>query len=131
MKSFNYKKIINLSETDSAGIVYFAKFFDIAHECFEAYLNTNDISLSKILFNLDFLLPITSANCVYKKPLRLSEAVSINLEINKTSDHSISSKYQILNSNNEISAEVELKHTFVSKTSWKKIPIPAEFVVLL
>jgi 1,4-dihydroxy-2-naphthoyl-CoA hydrolase len=131
MESFQCQRTIYLADTDSAGVVYFARFFELAHECFENYLNEHKLQLSKILLELNFLLPITSANCIYKKPLKLSEIATIILKLERASEHTIATKYEILNQNKELCAEVELKHTFVSKTDWKKAQIAEQFKKLL
>lgn len=131
MTSFNFKRQIFLQDTDCAGIVYFAKFFDFAHEAFEAYLQEQDLPLVKILNELPFLLPITNATCSYKKPLKVSDCITIDLEMQRLSEHSIKTSCKIKNQESLEVAIVQIEHTCVSKDTWKKISIPAEILSML
>ena len=57
---YKYKTVIRLRHTDSAGIIFFVSLFDLAHECYESFLDP-DFSLTSVIEQGEILMPIVHA----------------------------------------------------------------------
>lgn len=131
MAHFESHILVTLSDTDAAGVVYFARFFDIAHRAMEEYFASRDLSLGAILRERDYLLPITSSSAEYRRPLRLSDQARVSGAFTLDSESSYSLLFELFTPKDELSAKVGLTHTCIDKTTWKRRALPEEILGIL
>ena len=128
MKQFSSDRIVFMADTDAAGIVYFTRFLEFAHEAFEKFLMENKIGVRSMLEGADYISPITKAECVYKKSARLEDYLKIEGILELSGASSIKVVSSISNIKHDyVTAITTIEHTFISKKDWKKIDVPIEF----
>ena len=93
--SFSYHRTIYLSDTDAAGVIYFANALNICHEAYEAWLAEIGIDLRKMLTEQIIVIPIVHADIDFLRPIFYGDQLQINLELKLIKDTEFMINYQI------------------------------------
>ncbi|MBE9014300.1 acyl-CoA thioesterase [Pseudanabaenaceae cyanobacterium LEGE 13415] len=90
--AFTYSRSIHFSDTDAAGVVYFANVLKICHEAYEASLVASGIDLRSFFSGQDIAVPIVHAEVDFFKPMFCGDQITIALTPNllKPSEFEIS-----------------------------------------
>lgn len=123
MPPFTYPSIVRLHLTDAAGILFFANYFVLAHEAYEAFVTSRGFSFRQILDSEPFMVPIVHAEGDYQAPLRVSDVITITVRLEKLGDTSYTLGYTIADSTGKSVAELKTVHVLVSKSAFEKIPL--------
>jgi 1,4-dihydroxy-2-naphthoyl-CoA hydrolase len=120
---YKYQTVIRFRQTDSAGIIFFASLFDLAHDCYESFLDP-DFSLASVIGQGEILMPIVHAEADYNSPIKLGDKFTIEMNLNKTGTSSFELGYAFRNESAKIAAEVRITHVVLQTNTWKPIEIP-------
>lgn len=123
MATQEYKTKIRMHQTDSAGVVFFANLFVMAHDCYESWLEQYT-SLSEIL-RQDIQIPIVHAEADYRLPIHLSDQVRIDLALAQKKSTSFSLQYTFTNADGEETAGVQTVHVVINSHTRKPIELPS------
>jgi 1,4-dihydroxy-2-naphthoyl-CoA hydrolase len=115
---------VRLPDTDAAGILFFGNYFRLAHDAYEAFMESIGFSLRHIIREADFLVLIAHAEADYEKPLRLGDKVTVELVIESVRQTSFVLSYSLKDAQNDVAAKVQTVHVTVEKKSGDKIPLP-------
>jgi 1,4-dihydroxy-2-naphthoyl-CoA hydrolase len=124
--AFKYRTSIRLHDTDAAGHLYFASYLRLAHEAFEAFLDSADIGLGYILRESDYLMPVVHVEADYKRSIFLGEPVDVLVKASHIGKTSFSISYEFSEGDGEEVAAAKIIHVVVDKESREKRPIPKE-----
>jgi 1,4-dihydroxy-2-naphthoyl-CoA hydrolase len=124
---FNLKRKINFYDCDPAGILFYARLFEINHSVYEEMINSFKLKES-YWFNDKFVVPIIKTDGAYFKPLKGGETVSINLSVTLLKENSFELTYEWTDEAGDIAAKARTVHVFVDKKRWKKIPIYEDII---
>ena len=124
---FKVKKRINFFDCDPAGILFYAKLFEINHSVYEEMIDSFNLKI-KYWANDEFVVPIIKTDGAYFKPLKAGETVSINLTVTLKKENSFELTYEWIDKSGELAAKARTVHVFVSKKNWVKIPIYGEII---
>jgi len=103
------------SETDQMGVIYHGNYFSYFEVARTSLFETLGYSYRRIEEE-GIILPVTEANCRYKKPIKYSEKILIKAEVDFIKRVTIGFKYTIYRkSDQEILATGFTHHGFVSK----------------
>lgn len=119
---FTIKRKINFYDCDPAGILFYAKLFEISHSVYEEMINSFNLQ-KNYWINDEFVVPIIKTDGAYFKPLRAGEKVSINLTVTLRKENSFELTYEWIDKSGELAAKARTVHVFVDKKRWVKIPI--------
>ncbi|RME93785.1 MAG: acyl-CoA thioesterase [Candidatus Hydrogenedentota bacterium] len=122
MSIFKTKKIVRLSHTDAAGVLYFSRIFDLMHEAYEDLLLEKGISISELLKHDLYTFPIVSAHADYKRPIVVGDDLTFQLAP-KARSTSFEIAYHIFRKT-ELVAEAHTVHVCLSKLTRRPVPIP-------
>lgn len=128
--SCTYYRTVRLSDTDAAGVVFFAKLLSICHEAYEESLLLAGIDL-KLFFRDSFTaIPIVKANINFFRPIFAGDKLLINLIPQLLNDNEFEIYYSILfaKSTRECIAKANTKHVCINPTSRTKIKLPQAIV---
>jgi 1,4-dihydroxy-2-naphthoyl-CoA hydrolase len=123
---FTLESIIRLHQADAAGIVFFANYFEIAHDAYEAFMQSIGFGFQHVINKTDFLLLIAHAEAHYRKSLVPGEQVRVQLRTEKIGRTSYVLQYTILDAAGDEVCTVRTVHVAVDKKSGEKIPLPAD-----
>jgi 1,4-dihydroxy-2-naphthoyl-CoA hydrolase len=121
---FQTDKTIRLHHTDGAGVIFFAQLLVLAHECYEAFMDTV-LPLRTILDQGQILMPITHAEADYQKPIRVGDCLTVTVTLGSQTDHSFTLNYVFKRDNQQV-ATASTRHVVVCADFSGKAKIPAE-----
>jgi 1,4-dihydroxy-2-naphthoyl-CoA hydrolase len=121
---FQTDKTIRLHHTDGAGVIFFAQLLVLAHECYEAFMDTV-LPLRTILDQGQILMPITHAEADYQKPIRVGDCLTVTVTLGCQTDHSFTLNYVFKRDNQQV-ATASTRHVVVCADFSGKTKIPAE-----
>ena len=122
---------ILLRDTDAAGIVFFASYYAMAHECYEMALSAHGLHLGELLNR--YMLPIAHSEANYFYPLRLSQSIQLQMGYEKKSERSFTLKYRFILLEDPLSPKLcaELKTVHVHVVNGKSASLPTEIISFL
>ncbi|MER3433583.1 MAG: 1,4-dihydroxy-2-naphthoyl-CoA hydrolase [Leptolyngbya sp. ERB_1_1] len=111
--AFTYSRSIRFSETDAAGVVYFANVLTFCHEAYEASLTESGIDVRSFFSGQEIAVPIVHAEVDYFKPMFCGNHIMISLvpSLLRSSEFEIS--YQLFNSSQSI-AKALTRHVCIN-----------------
>lgn len=121
---YRIENSVKLTDTDAAGILFFANYFRLAHEAYESFMDSIDFGLSVILDESDFLLLIAHAESDYKESLRLGQQYSIEISVENIGSKSFRLMFEFLNGSDVSIATVSTIHVAVDKATDQTISLP-------
>ena len=124
---FTVKRRINFFDCDPAGILFYAKLFEISHSVYEEMINSFDLKIN-YWTNDEFVVPIIKTDGAYFKPLRSGETITINLSVTLRKENSFELTYEWIDNSGELAAKARTVHVFVDKKRWKKISLYEDIV---
>jgi YbgC/YbaW family acyl-CoA thioester hydrolase len=116
---FKAKKKINFYDCDPAGILFYAKIYELCHSVYEEMIQSFNLE-ENYWTNDDYVVPIIHSEANYKKPLLYNFFVEIELSVKSISTSAFKLFYSCKNEAGEVCVEVETTHVFVNKKTWKK-----------
>ncbi len=122
---FTYETIVRLQHTDAAGLIFYARVFDLAHAAYEAFLDELGHPLPTALSIHPVVLPIAHATADYRAPLRLNDRLRIELWVETLSRRSFELRYRFLRADGELAAGVRTIHVAVDSQSGDSTELPA------
>ena len=127
-KTFSFDKTIHLSDTNTFGSVYFAKFFEFqgcAREEFLKYFMGQDF---KYFLDCNFGIHTVNASCKYKKQLMVFDEISVQLQVTHIKRAKFRLSFQT--KNNATGECVATGEQWIGFTSKQGKPIPIPNIVL-
>jgi len=112
------KKKINFYHCDPAGILFYARLFEICHSVYEEMINSFDLE-ANFWQNDDYVVPIVKCEAGFFKPVRPGEEVTVELFVSQLRETSFELSYEIKNENDVSVASAKTVHVFVDRKIWK------------
>ena len=126
---FSYQTRLRLRHTDAAGVLYFARQFDLIHEAYEAFLEHIGWSLNHMLTKEPVFVAIIRAESDYRVPLRLGEDLVIELMVGRVGHTSYVIDYDIFrrsaDQRRELAGTAKTVHVAIDHTVRKKTTLPS------
>lgn len=122
---FSVKKRISFYDCDPAGILFFARVYEICHSAYEEMIRSFNLR-EDYWTNDNFVVPILKSEASYHKPIKYGEMITIEMITGNLRDSSFELNYEIKNEQNEACTKVKTVHIFVDKKSWKKTNLVKE-----
>jgi YbgC/YbaW family acyl-CoA thioester hydrolase len=116
---YTSKRKINFYDCDPAGILFYAKIYELCHSTYEEMIKSFGLK-ENYWTNEDYIVPIIHSEAAYHKPLVYDSFVEIQLTVSSISKSAFKLAYACKNENGELCVEVKTTHVFVDKKTWKK-----------
>jgi len=116
---FIHKIRINFFDCDPAGILFYARIFQICHSAYESMISSFHLK-EDYWNNTEYVVPISSCEAKYMKPIQYDETITLELTIVQLRNSSFELAYICKNKNEEVCAQVKTIHVFVDRKTWKK-----------
>ncbi len=128
---FIYKRVIRFSDTDAAGVVYFANVLSICHEAYEASLVATNINLKLFFSNTTAAIPIVHASIDFLRPLFCGDEINITVQPQQLSINKFEIDYQVLGLNEQLMAKAFTRHVCINPVSRNKQELASEVMLWL
>lgn len=125
--TFIHQRRIYLSDTDAAGVVYFARGLDICHQAYEESLGSMGISLKQMIVAGEIALPIVHGEIDWLRPLFCGDQVQINLNPSLVNSSEFAIAYQIFLVDNleQVVVNAQTRHVCINPQFRRRIDLPA------
>jgi 1,4-dihydroxy-2-naphthoyl-CoA hydrolase len=122
-----FETTIRLQHTDAAGVVFFARYFELAHAAYEDLLDAIGHGFPPDLGSVSILYPIVHAESDYRAMLRLGDHLRIEVTVPKVKSRSFSLAYRFVRADGEEVATLGTVHVAVDKAAGKSTRLPDAF----
>ena len=92
---FSYRFDVRLHDTDTAGVMFFAHLLRHAHDAYEAFLASRDISLATLIED-GVQLPIVHCDADYRGAMRLGDTITVTPALAKLGGRSFTLRYRFI-----------------------------------
>ncbi|OFZ19562.1 MAG: hypothetical protein A2Z20_08345 [Bdellovibrionales bacterium RBG_16_40_8] len=116
--------LINFRDADPQGILYFARTYDLAHNCLEAFWAQTSLGWNFWFKNPEFAVPLRHSNCDYLHAMPAGETFNAQLAVAKIGESSVEFICKFTKKNGSICAQVSTTHVFVDRKTFTKISVP-------
>jgi YbgC/YbaW family acyl-CoA thioester hydrolase len=117
---------VRLQHVDAAGVVFFARYFELAHEVYEEFLEDLGHGIAAAIDKGEIIIPIGSAEARYLKPLRHGETITARLKLIDLRGSSFAVVTSFFGVANDARAVITTGHVCVSQASFKPTPLPED-----
>ena len=117
---------IKFSQCDPAGILFFARIFEITHDLYEEWIHQIDISYQDWFQSKDWAIPIRRCEANYLKPMFAGQTYEIQLQAERLGKTSFTLKW-IYKKEEKVHCEVLTTHVFLNKKTQQSMKIPDKF----
>ncbi len=120
---FEFETAIRMYHTDAAGVIFFSRLFDLAHDCYEAFLDSR-LPLASIVAGGDYLVPVVHTRADYRKPMMLGDRFTVRMTMSKLGNRSFELSYVFVDKEGAAAAEVHTTHVTVDASTRTATAIP-------
>ncbi len=117
---FKYKKKINFFDCDPAGILFYARVYELCHSAYEAMIESFNIE-EDYWRNENYIVPIISSEASYHKPIKYADEITVEVKVSQLKKSSFELEYKCKNEKGENCVNVKTVHVFLNKKLWTKI----------
>lgn len=131
--AFSYCRNIYLSDTDAAGVIYFAQGLSICHEAYEEWLKSLGLSIQQMLTEKKIALPIVHGEIDFFQPIIWGDSLKIKLEIQEVKENKLAIAYTIFKSASpdKLLAKASTVHVCIDPQTRQKAILPDRILALL
>lgn len=119
-----FETTVRLQHTDAAGVVFFARFFELAHVAYEDMLACIGQPLPRDLGKAPLILPIVHADSDYRSSLRLGDRVSIEVDVREVKSRSFTLGYRFVDADGTEAARLTTVHVAVDPATSRSTRLP-------
>jgi len=125
--TFNYPRRIYLSDTDAAGVVYFARGLEICHQAYEESLADMGINLNEMIRSGTTALPIVHAEIDFLRPIFCSDRLTVSLDPSLINSSEFAIAYQIspVDDLKLALVKAQTRHVCINPRLRQRIDLPA------
>ncbi len=125
---FTYSRMIHFSDTDAAGVVFFARYLHIVHEAYEEALAAAGIPLAAFFADHGVVIPIVKSEASYLRPLHCGDRIEVELSPVRQSEHgfaleAVMWKHQA--GTRKRAAVVRTEHLCIHSSTRERLALPA------
>jgi 1,4-dihydroxy-2-naphthoyl-CoA hydrolase len=131
MNGMDYSATVRLANTDAAGRLFFADMFVLAHEAWEACLDTLGFGVQDILKQGEFLTPIVHAESDFCAPVSLGSEIGVSVTCPEVGTTSFTIAFEAKLNDGTLAARLKHVHATIDAATGEPIPVPVSFQELL
>ena len=124
---FFYRRRVRLEDTDAVGILYFSNQLKFSAEAYEEFLYSRGLTLTDVIEDRDYLLPVVHAETDFSEPLKVGDALEISLWISHIGTASVHFSSEIMRGDRVV-GRTKIIHVSMSKKTRSSIPLPIELL---
>ena len=128
--AFSTTRTVRFGETDPAGIVYFSRFYEYAHEAYEDMLQAGGFPLSDV-FSGQWAMPLVRSEADYSIPSRLGDALNLTLSVDNIGNRSVRYRVDIQGVDGALRARIQHTHATVDLKTGKTCAVPDRLIEAL
>lgn len=117
---------VRFQDVDAAGIVFFARVFDLFHDAYVEALRAHGIELATVLEERVWAAPLRSCDAQFRRPMRFGEQLVVEVRASFV-DRDMVLQYRVVSAADEsiVHATGTTTHAFVDRATFKRVDPPA------
>lgn len=123
---FQYRTRLALADTDAAGVLFFARQFDLIHLAYETWMRQSGVGLDRMLTECDYFVSIVHAESDYCQPVRYAAEIVISLVVESIGVSSYVVAYMLHDAAGDLLGRAQTVHVCVDKLARTKRALPDE-----
>lgn len=126
---FIYSRRIRFSDTDAAGVVYFANYLSICHEAYEEALLASGIELNRYFGDEGIIIPVSHTRSDFLRPLQCGHTIDVELSTELVKADTFSTNYKVFLTSpvRKLAAQARIDHVCIDATTRRRRPLPETF----
>jgi 1,4-dihydroxy-2-naphthoyl-CoA hydrolase len=124
MTVYNQTFPIHIHDVDAAGIVFFGKYFTLAHNVYEQFLADIGHSIPDAIDAGEYIIPIAHSECDYHRPIRHGETMTGRLRLTGMRGTSFVVQITLTGADHVKRATVTTRHVCVNTQTMKPMALP-------
>ncbi len=123
---FTYERTIHFSDTDAAGVVFFANYQTICHEAYEEALAAAGLPVRTFFSNTDLMIPVSKSSADYLRPLYCGDKVRVSVMPILLTENSFAIEYDMVRvrKSEKLAAHVRMAHVCINSTTREPAALP-------
>ncbi|HEY5078427.1 MAG TPA: thioesterase family protein [Opitutaceae bacterium] len=123
---FTYHRTVHFSDTDAAGVVFFANYLAICHEAYEESLSAAGIDLGTFFSDNGVVIPIAKSEADYRRPISCGDKLLVSVSPKVLSQDSYEIRYEItrLGPPDKSAARVRTEHVCIDSGARSRKVLP-------
>ncbi len=121
--TFSYERPVRFEDVDAAGIVFFARFFNVCHEAMEAFFGPLEGGYPHLITARKIGVPAIKVEATYKAPLRYGDVIVIDVHATQIGRTSATLRYDFRRKGDGV-AVATIRHKVVCCDLRTVTPIP-------
>jgi len=123
---FNYERTIHFSDTDAAGVVFFANYLSICHEAYEEALAAAGIPVRSFFSNAGEIIPVSKSSAEYLRALYCGDRIRVTVTPTLLSENSYAVEYDLfrLGTTEKLAAHVRTAHVCIGSSTREPAVLP-------
>ena len=121
---FVYPVTVRLHHTDAAGVIFYSRLLELAHEAYEALLEHAGLALARILAQGEVRLPVVAVEAEFARPIRVGDRLQVALTMTRRGDHSYQVAYRFRDSAGTEMARATTRHVALDGTHGRPTALP-------
>lgn len=126
MTPYEYAFTVRLHDIDGAGIVFFARIQQLAHDAYEEFLASLGHSIAGYIEEGRYIIPIGSVEADYRRPLRQGERIRVRVSLMEMTGSSYRVRLVLLGPGDDLRAEVRMRCVAVLRATMRPTAIPPD-----
>ncbi len=123
---------VRFQDVDAAGIVFFARVFDLFHDAYVEALRAHGIDLARVLDARTWAAPLTACDAKFRRPMRFGDELRVDIRAELVG-RDLVLRYSVRAASDGASehASGTTTHAFVDRATFARIEPPEELRVAL
>jgi 1,4-dihydroxy-2-naphthoyl-CoA hydrolase len=126
---FTYHRTIHFSDTDAAGVVYFANHLSICHEAYEEALAAAGVDIACLFADSGVIIPVSQSSADYLRPLVCGDRVDVSVRPSALAPDSFAIDYEVTRLGRDgaptkLVAKVRTQHICIRSADRMRQPLP-------
>lgn len=121
--AFIQDRLVYFSDTDGAGVVFFAQVLTFCHDAYEASLGAFGLDLQDFFCNSPLAFPVVNCQIDFHRPIYCGELLQIEVTGQPIGLSEFVTFYQI-KYGGKLKAKGSLKHCAIDRASRRPVPLP-------
>jgi 1,4-dihydroxy-2-naphthoyl-CoA hydrolase len=124
--AFSYPRTVHFSDTDAAGVVFFANYLAICHEAYEESLSASGINLKSFFSDNAVVVPIARSEAEYLRPLACGDRLEVSVRPTPVSENSFEIRFEVtrMGTPAKCAARIRTEHVCIDAASRARRPLP-------
>ncbi|MBL8681524.1 MAG: acyl-CoA thioesterase [Myxococcales bacterium] len=120
-----HRVAVRFQDIDAAGIMFFAKVFELFHDAYVAALGARGVSLAAVLDERVWAAPITRSEARFRRPMRFGDELDVELRV-EVGERELTVNYRVCSARDGSieHATGSTTHAFVDRATFRRIEIP-------